>query len=173
MRRNKKHVTYAKSGPTSLFPVVSTLDAAHPEMYTTSWCLAICVIWTGSIAPIVRTGLPSAAALERIAYSLSARSVDGRGMAGREPCFNTTSEGVYGRRSEENRGWEKKADICAERSVNWVASAVSENGSIARTVDGLEESDIWREINIDRRLRAASCLNLVGYEAMVANLIKG
>ena len=68
--------TYPMSGPTSLLHVVSRLEHAHPLTYTTSWCLAICVIWTGSIAPMVCTGFPSFARSSNNLYSLSASRVD-------------------------------------------------------------------------------------------------
>ncbi len=60
-------VTHPRSGPTSLFAVVSKLLAAHPETYTTSSHRAICVICAGSTAPSVCTGWPSLAALLKMA----------------------------------------------------------------------------------------------------------
>src|ERR1700755_3619373 len=101
-------ITHPRSGPTSLFAVVSKLLAAHPETYTTSSHRAICVICTGSTAPSVCTGWPSLAALSKMAYSLSASSVEGRGKGGSDPCFEATATAEYGRDNPENRGWEKK-----------------------------------------------------------------
>jgi hypothetical protein len=54
--RKQLKMTHPRSGPTSLFAVVSKLLAAHPETYTTSSHRAICVICTGSTAPSVCTG---------------------------------------------------------------------------------------------------------------------
>lgn len=53
---------------------------------------------------MVCMGFPSFADLVRSANNLSASSEEGKGVIGREPCFEATEAAVYGRLMSLNRG---------------------------------------------------------------------
>lgn len=81
---------------------------------------------------MVCTGRPSAAAFSKSPYNLFARSVDGRGRTGSEPCLDATCAAVYGRLRDANRCWLKNASMSATRALNAACSSASVGGVSGR-----------------------------------------
>lgn len=81
---------------------------------------------------MVGTGWLLAAASVNKAKSLFARSVDGRGRTGAEPCLSATSRAVYGRVIEAKRGEEKKEERSRTRASKVALCSANDGGCTGR-----------------------------------------
>jgi len=90
---------------------------------------------------MICTGFLSFADFVRSANSLSARSEPGKGVTGRDPCFEATEAAEYGLLMPSKRGVEKKSSISLVRVSNWAASSSSEGGWRGR--DGRDDMAFW------------------------------